>query len=200
MVGASSLNALHLDWCRALVPPRHRGSFPCSRIVPDSAGTTVIGNVTVTLNRILAHDAVVPVGVADDGWIYAHHCCVVCKSSAAPLSADKANSHISVAVVDSAVVSDLIPPVTVMEPVVTVVPAPPRRSPKRSLVRRRHPRTGNPIVAIIAPCPISGSPHPPFFRTWRLFINRQRRRSYRDAYLNACKRRNGNKQEHQSRQ
>lgn len=97
--------------------------------MPDAARTAVVGYVPIVHNRVLPHDRVIHVGVMNDGSVYAHHSGVVCKSPVPPLTSDKADSHVPKAVIDSAVVSDLIAPVALMENILSVIPAPPRRSP-----------------------------------------------------------------------
>ena len=68
-----------------------------------------------------------------------------------------------------------------MEHVHILFKAPVRRRPQRAFIGSRHPRAGNPVVAIVAVCPVSRTPHQAGFRTWRLLINRQHRRSEADT-------------------
>lgn len=174
------LNVLLLHRRRRRVSSAHSCSFHRSGIVPNAARAAVVGHAGVVRDRVLANDGFIHVGVVDDRGIHPHHRRVVLKGSAAPFSTDKADAHVSEAVINSAVITDSIAPVTIVEDVVSAFPTPPRRSPQCAHIGRGHPFSRNPVVAVISPCPVAGRPHPAFFWTERLLIDGQQRRSNRD--------------------
>jgi len=188
---------LQLGCRRRRVTPAHRFSLHRCGIVADSVRPSAKCHVPRVRNGIASNDRLIHVGVANDAPVHAHHRRVICEVSAAPLAAHKTHAHVSMSVINSAVVPDAIAPVAIMEPVMPAVPSPPRRSPKRALVRRRHPLAGNPVVAIVAVGPVSRNPHPALLRTYRLLVYRQNWRSNGDADRYTRKRCCGNDQQHQ---
>ena len=196
-IGPRGLYALQLDSCRRRVASTHRFSLDRRRIVADPVWRSVERHVPGVHNGVSANDRLVHESVANDVSVHTHHCRVVCKPAAAPFPADKADAHVAVAVINSAVVPDAIAPVAVVENVVAAVPSPPRRRPERSLVGRRHPLPWNPVVAVISIGPITGNPHPTFLRTGRLFVHWQDRRSDRDGDRYCAERCRWNEQQHQ---
>jgi hypothetical protein len=187
---------LQLRTCRGRMASAHRCSFHRRRIVADSVWPSVECNMSVVHDGIVSNDRLIHVRVVDDGPIHAHHRGVVCKSAATPFAAYKANPHVAESVVDSAVISDAIAPVAIVEYIPAVTPAPPWRSPKRARIWCRHPLARNPVVAIIAVGPVTGYPHPAFLRTYRLLVYGQNRRCNVDRDQYTRKRRHGNKQQH----
>jgi hypothetical protein len=195
-ISARRLHMLQLNCGRRRVTPAHRFSLHRGRVVADSVRPSAKCHVPGVRNGIATNDRVIHVGVANDGPVHVHYRGVVCEVSAAPLAAYKADAHVSISVINSAVIPDAIAPVAIMENIMPAAPSPPSRSPKRALVRRRHPLAGNPVVAIIAIGPVSRNPHPAFLRTHRLFVYRQNWRSNGDTDRYTRKRRRGNTQQH----
>src|SRR4029077_1591665 len=76
------------------------------------------------------------------------------------------------------------PPVTRINRLGAVVPAPPRRGPKQTYCRRCNPGARHPIIIpdIITITPVTGSPDITGNRAGRLLIYRQNRRSKIDRY------------------
>jgi hypothetical protein len=163
----------------------------------DPVRTSIESHVPGVRNGVGTNDRLVHVSIANDVSIHTHHCRVVCKPAAAPFPADKADAHVAVAVINTAVVPDAIAPIAIVKNVVAAVPSPPCRRPERSLVGRRHPLPGNPVVSVISIGPITGNPHPAFLRTGRLFVHRQNRRSDRNGDRHSAKRCRWNEQQHQ---
>ena len=95
-----------------------------------------------------------------------------------PVPTEVTNADIPVAVVNTAVVADVGPPVSAMKAVAAVVVAPVGRRPKRTIVWGRAPGSGNPVVSTVAPGPVAGSPDVVVVGSRRLVVFRQRRRSF----------------------
>ena len=134
------------------------------RIVTYTAGAAVVSNVPLIDNCVAMDDRLVYVCVPDDGSIDAHDRSVVGEITSAPFTTHKSDSHVAESVVDSAVISNSIAPVAVVESISATFPSPPGRSPQCSCVGRGHPLAGNPVVTVVVG-PISRHPHPPFLRT-----------------------------------
>jgi hypothetical protein len=196
-INPCGLQMLQLRSCRRRVTSTHSFSFHRRWIMADSVRPSVEGNVPGVRDSIAANDRLVHVRVADDVSIHAHHRGVVCESTASPFPANEADAHVAEPVVDSAVIPDTITPVAIVEPIMPAIPSPPRRSPKRSLVRRRHPFAGHPVVAVIAVGPVTRNPHPTLLRTHRLLVDRQNRWSNANGNGYTRKRRCRSEQDHQ---
>jgi hypothetical protein len=169
----------------------HGHPFLGTHIMADPARAAAICNAPVIPDRVPLHYPAVFVGVVNERLVHPDNCPVVCEMVLTPLSADEADAHVTEAVIHASVVAHMPAPVSIMEHVEAVVPAPIRRRPERTLVRGGYPRPGYPIVAIVAICPVTGRPHQALFRAGRLFINRQHRgrKSHTDKY--SRKRRSG---------
>ena len=174
------------------VSAAHRGSLHWQWIVADPIGAAIESDVPLVRDCVAAHDRLVHICGVNDGCIHAHHRGVVRKLSSAPFAAHKADSHVSVTIVDAAIVADSIAPVAIMEPVAPVFPAPPRRGPESADVGSGDPLTRNPVVAIITIGPVTRRPQPTLLRAWRLFIDRQNWGSDGDRNRYAREGRRGN--------
>lgn len=151
----------------------HGCAFSGCRIVADSVRPSIEGNATLVWNGVVAHDVAVFIGVADSVSIDVHHGGIIGKPAIAPFPADESDSHIAIAVVDSAVISNLVAPIALMKDVAAIIPAPPGWSPHCSFIRSGYPFAGNPVISIVVIRPIARRPHPAFFRARRLVIDRQ---------------------------
>jgi len=114
-ISPSRLNMLQLNCRRRRVTPAHRFSLHRGRFVADSVRPSAKCHVPGVPNRIGTNDRLIYVGVANDAPVHTHHRGVVCEVSAAPLAAHKADAHVSMSVINSAVVPDAISPVAIME-------------------------------------------------------------------------------------
>jgi hypothetical protein len=127
-------------------------------IVVDSAGAAAKGDVAVSDNVASIHTPTIKEGhAAVEAEM--HHGSVVGKVTAAPFAADKADAAVAEAVVHATVVANVRPPVTSVEEVHAVLPTPVGRSPQVTGLGRGNPRSGNPVVAVIAVGPVTGGPH-----------------------------------------
>lgn len=108
---------------------------------------------------------------------------VVGELIAVPVAALVADADIAKAVIDSAVEADVTAPVSAMETVAVVDEAPVSRRPKRALIGRCAPRSGNPVVAGWRIAPIAGGPEITGLWDGRLLVFRERRRRLRCVIL-----------------
>ncbi len=84
---------------------------------------------------------------------------VVIEVASAPVTALVAESHVAKAVVDAAIVADVLAPVARVKPVGVIPVAPIAGGPERALVGSLNPGAGHPVVAVLrGPGPIAGRP------------------------------------------
>ncbi len=128
---------------------------------------------------------VIDIGHVDIGHV--DHGPVVRNMAVIPMSTLPAMAVITVAIVDPAVPADFTAPVTVMEPVRTIVPAPPRRCPQQTAFGRLVPIAVHPVIIVdpVAPCPITRHPQIVWPGQGRLVVPWQRRRGIADADIQA---------------
>jgi hypothetical protein len=155
----------------------HGCDFGRTRLHVDTAVTAVVADTVGGLRAVVhvVHDDVAVVIIADAGADVIDGA-VVIEVVAVPVAAEVSETDVAEAVVDSSVEADMRAPVTAVEAIVDAAPAPVGRRPERAIVRRRNPFAGDPIVAIIAPGPVAGSPEIVGVRVGRLVVIWQRRR------------------------
>lgn len=202
LVGLGGSNVLHLvgGWSHVLIV---RGDpLFGSRIMVNAAGASAIGNVVIVDDGGVVDDRRIDIDVADDGLIHMDDCGVIGKIVTMPFAAREADAHVAKAVIHAAVVTDMGTPVALVKSVMTAFPAPVGGCPQRTLIGGRHPGSGNPEVAVIAPGPIAGSPQQVGLRAGRLFIDRQHRRRDPDTDTDGdlCARRYRDHQHEESKQ
>lgn len=178
----------------------HGSAFRRRGRVPDTAGAAAVSHVAAILNCVLAHDGFVHIGVVNDRPVHVNHCGVIGEGVSAPHAAHKSDAHVAEPVVHTAVVADLRSPVTRIEHILTSGPSPVRRCPERAFKRCGRPFAGNPVIAIVAPGPVAGRPHPSCLRAERLFIDREHRRRDCDCDGNSAKTRSRNQSEQKREQ
>ena len=86
-------------------------------VVTNAAWTAAEGDVAFVDHRVPLHNFAVLIGVANITIVHAHHRAVIDKVVATPHAADKTHAHVSVAVVDAAIVADVATPVAGVEDV-----------------------------------------------------------------------------------
>ena len=186
-IGTGSLLMLGLEGRRLHMPLIHIRALLCRGLITNATlaavkGYAAVPGIIATVNGdAIGIDAIAPCSAGAD----MHDGCVVCKDSTAPHAAGKADAAIAVAVVNAAIVAHVRAPVAGMKDIKSALPSPIGRSPQSSNERRRHPRAGNPVVAVRAVGPVTGSPHQPRLRAYRLHIYRQHRRREADADIDA---------------
>jgi len=122
------------------------------------------------------------VDVPDHMDIDVCHCAVVIEVVAAPVAAKKSHAGVAEAVVNAAIEAYSRSPIAGIPYVHTVAECPVTRGPEQACFRRKHPRTGNPVVAGISPGPVARSPDITGTGAKRLRIHGQRRRSDPNCY------------------
>jgi hypothetical protein len=78
--------------------------------------------------------------------------------AAAPVAALVAKANVAKAVIDAAIVADILAPVAVVKPIMVMPVAPVSGRPERTLIRRLDPCAGHPVIAGWPPGPVSGRP------------------------------------------
>jgi hypothetical protein len=83
---------------------------------------------------------------------------VVVEMAAAPVAALVTVADVAKAVIDTAIVADVLAPVAGVKPVGIIPVAPVAWGPESAFVRSLHPRAGHPGIAVSTPGPVSGRP------------------------------------------
>ena len=177
------LDVLRLESCGGHMLFGERTSLLKRRLVPDSAGTTFIGNVIVN-DRCVVDNSLVYVSVVNDRSVYVNDGCIVDEIAIVPFAAYKANAHVAKPVIYTTVVADVPSPITGMKDIqIIVIPSPIGRCPECSLERRWNPGSGNPIVLlrVVVICPIPWNPDEVRLRARGLNVHGQWRRSEANA-------------------
>src|ERR1700676_4292396 len=130
-----------------------------------SASSSVVTHMIITGN-VVDHSPI-HIGVVNHRGVYVHHRRVVSKHSAIPASAKEPNSTIAKSIINSAVESDVRPPI--------------------SCVKK---------IPAAAPAPITGRPKIPRTRTDRLFVHWQRGRTNMHGHAHADLRRRPSRHKH----
>ena len=165
---------LHRGRLEVMIALRHhfmrRGTYA------QSTRTAVEGHVIIHVN----HGVVVYVGHVHAADV--HDRAVIKERATAPVTALESNTGITEAVVHTAVEADMRTPITAVPAIDTARPTPVPRGPEQAGLRRQHPRTRHPVIAVLAVRPISWRPDVPLTRQWWLDVDRQHRRSHRDRH------------------
>jgi hypothetical protein len=78
--------------------------------------------------------------------------------AAAPVAALVAVADVAKAVIDTAIVADILAPVARIKPVMVMPVAPVSGRPESALVRSLNPSAGHPVIAVCTPGPVAGRP------------------------------------------
>src|SRR5712691_5309621 len=151
----------------------------------NSVRPAVVADV---IDRGVVHYHGSVVGVVDDRGVDVGHRAVVHKLSSAPFPAPKTHARVAVPVINAAVEANMRSPIAAVPYVKAIGKYPISRRPKETGFRGQDPRSGNPVIAVFAIGPISGSPDITRGRANRLDIHRQHRRPDpdRNAYRDLC--------------
>jgi hypothetical protein len=174
-------------------------SFARRRVVVNAARTAAIAYMAVPGDVSSVHSSAVYVHRVK-AHAHMHDRGVICKDSAAPLAAGKADTPVAEAVVHAAVVAHMRTPIAGMEDIHSVLPAPVVGRPQQAGRGRGNPGAGNPIVAaVLVVGPIAGRPHQPRFRARGLLVDGQRRRrnAHPDEYLSVARHRDDREKKRQ---
>lgn len=147
-----------------------------------SDDTSIAAVITHAIYRGIVVDDRRVVDVSDIRNIHICHGAVIEKVVTLPPSAHEAVPEITESIVDTAIESNVRPPIAVIKHERAAHPSPIRRSPKEPRLGRHHPRTWHPVVviAIVVPCPVSWSPYVTFSGAKGLLVNGQCRRAETD--------------------
>jgi len=121
----------------------------------DAAGSAVEANTA-----FVAIVYFFVVDIVDSLNVHVVHRTVIVKVSVVPTAAIITLAEVSKAVVNSAIEPDLRAPVAVIEKESAVSPTPIAWGPEETLLRRLHPRAGNPVVIgdAVVICPVTRDP------------------------------------------
>jgi len=153
-VGAGCMLILHLSPHRCSVRLIHRHPLRGPRRDPYTTRSAVETYMVV----VCVIDDRVVIDVVHDRDIYVVDRAVVVEVPAAPVAALVAVACVAKAVIDAAVVADVLAPVATVEPVRVIPVAPVAGRPKCSLVGSLNPCAGHPIIAVRRPGPVAGRP------------------------------------------
>jgi hypothetical protein len=129
----------HRDLCS-----RGSGIEPTGTVIADSAG--VVGNSIV-------------INVVNNRGIHIVNRAVVVEHIPVPISALITMAHITVAVIDAAIVADMRAPVSTVPAIATAAEGPVRRRPKRADIGSNHPCAWHPIITFGRIRPVTGCPY-----------------------------------------
>ena len=150
----------------------HGSDFRRARLDIDAAVTSVVADAVGGLCAVVdvVHDDCTVVGVVVDAGADVGDGTVVVEVIALPVAAEEAEANVSEAVVDAAVEADVGAPIAAVEAVMHAAPAPVGWGPESAVVGGRNPFTGDPVVAVVAPGPVTGRPEVVRIRSWRLVV------------------------------
>jgi hypothetical protein len=133
--------------------------FGGARLDIDATVAAVVADAVGGLRAVVdvIHNDVALIVVADAGADVGDGAVVV-EVVPLPVASEEAEAHVAKAVIDAAVEADMRAPISAMEAVVNAAPAPVGRGPESAIIRRWNPFTRDPVVAVIAPGPVAGSP------------------------------------------
>ena len=150
-----------------------RRQFRRSRSYLDSARPAVEAHTSSA--PVIPADGTV-VDVMLDRNIHVVDRAVVVEVAATPVTALIAEADVAKAVIDAAVVANVLTPVAAIETVVVMPVAPVAGRPQSALVGSLHPNSGHPVVVSLIPCPVARRPEIVVSGNLWLIVVRQRRR------------------------
>lgn len=150
----------------------HRRQLRRPRRCPDASGSAVITYAGAV--RVASHRAAID--VVHQGDVHVVDRAVVVEMAAAPVTALVAVSYVAKAVVDAAIVADVLAPVAWVKSVYVIPEAPVARGPECALVGSLNPSAGHPVIAVRRPGPVAGRPDIVVAGTLRLVVVGQGRR------------------------
>ena len=135
---------------RNALPP-HSDTFRCHRTASDAAWAVVAGTIDVGV----VDGAVIDANVGD---VYVVDGTVVVEPISAPVTTLVARADIPVAVVNTAVVANVLAPGSVVVAIQTCHESPISGGPQEADLRWPSPSARNPVVALRSVAPVSGRP------------------------------------------
>ena len=165
---------LHRGRLEVMIVLRHH--FMRRGTCTQSTRTAIEGHVIIHVN----HSVVVYVRHVHATDV--HDRAVIKERATAPVTALESNTGITEAIVHTAVEADMRTPITAVPAIDTARPTPVTRGPEQARLRRQHPGTRHPVIAVLAVRPISRRPDVTLTWQWWLDVDRQHRRSHRDRH------------------
>jgi len=139
----------------------------------DPAGAAVVADPVHC--GVVDHRGVV--GVVNVGDVHVVHRTVVLELSVVPTAAFIAPTAVAVAIVDSAVETNVLTPIALIESEPAAAPTPIARRPEEPRLRSHDPGTGHPIVIAVGVSPVARGPEITLGGDGWLLIHRQRGRA-----------------------
>ncbi len=146
------------------VLPRHR-RFRRAGPRCGSAGSAVKTRPITPVAYVL------DIGVMNDRRIHVHHRGVIGKVPAFPTAAVESSSAVAEAIVHAAIEAHGRSPVAGIKRIESIRKTPIARCPEEAGLRRRYPRTGDPVIACVAIAPVARLPKVSVGWTQRLLVN-----------------------------
>ena len=171
-VGAGCMLILHLSAHRRSVRLIHRHPLRGPRRHMETTRSAVVTHMVV----VRVHNDRAVVDVVHHSDIDVVDRAVVVEVSPAPVAALIAVAGVAKAVVDAAIVPDVLAPVARVKPVDVIRVAPVAGRPQCALVRSLNPCAGHPVIAVRRPGPVAGGPDIVVAGILRLIVVGQRRR------------------------
>src|SRR5262249_21472200 len=160
-----------------------------------AAGTAIVAQVGYV--RVVDHR--LGVDVVNRGRAEIVDGAVIAEDAVLPVTALIADAHIAEAVIDAAVKPDMRPPIASMPDIRAAAPAPVARRPEHADDGRLHPGARHPIIALVAPGPITGGPDVTRTGDRRMIVDRQWRWGYPHANADGDLCIRGGRQRHRRR-
>ena len=149
----------------------------CGHLRGSRARHNAAVSAVVTYTAFVVHDyRAVDVCVVDNCRVHAPDGGVISEGIAGPASAVESVAVVSKAVIDSAIEADFGAPVASIPSIRSVMVPPIARGPEKARLGCGYPCSGNPVIPVVSPCPITGSPYIVGLGANGLFINGDRRR------------------------
>ena len=150
----------------------HRCQLSRSRRRTDAARSSVETHMGV----VVVHDDRAGIHVVHDSDVDVVDGTVVVEVASTPITALVAVSNVAKAVIDPAIVTDVLAPITGVKAVRVMPVSPVAGGPERALVGSLNPCAGHPEIAVGRPGPIAGSPYITVAWILWLVVDEQRRR------------------------
>jgi hypothetical protein len=148
--------------------------FLGSRSRVDSTGA-VEADVIINDSPVVDH-CTVNIGVVDDRRIHLPNRFIIMKGTALPPAAMETRSIIAEAIVDTAIESNVVTPITAVPDIGTVGKTPVTGSPQVARFRHFNPDARNPEITVVSISPVARGPIISILRARWLFVDDERRR------------------------
>ncbi len=135
----------------------------------DATGSAVVADAGIADVRHIAF-----INVVNHGHIHVCNGAVVIEAATVPVAAIVTAACVAEPVIDAAIKTDVLAPVTSVPPIAAAVEVPVRRRPEGINIRSHDPGTGNPVISCGTVAPVAGRPEVVVARARRLAVFRKR--------------------------